>query len=161
MCVCFVLEKKEVAPEPGRDTVPVYVYIAVAIIATLVLSLCVGAVIIMWVNTHIQYIIMHTQWHERLTANCVSIVGGGWDKWRSRTLCSPHCLPEIQFLQWWWPKKTRTSAPSLHTNSTSARCFIVVLQLSNFSGSLIERYYTVITSTDCNPCQHITEHILH
>ncbi|XP_074467402.1 interleukin-13 receptor subunit alpha-2 isoform X2 [Sebastes fasciatus] len=40
-------EKNEVAPEPGRDTVPVYVYIAVAIIATLVLSLCVGAVIIM------------------------------------------------------------------------------------------------------------------
>ncbi|XP_068457281.1 interleukin-13 receptor subunit alpha-2 [Clinocottus analis] len=37
-------EKKEVAPEPGWDMVPIYVYIAVAIIAILVLSLCVALV---------------------------------------------------------------------------------------------------------------------
>ncbi|XP_068571854.1 interleukin-13 receptor subunit alpha-2 isoform X1 [Cebidichthys violaceus] len=36
-------EKEEVAPEPGWDMVPIYVYVAVAIIAILVLSLCVGA----------------------------------------------------------------------------------------------------------------------
>ena len=39
----FVLEKEEVAPEPEWNMVPVYCYIAVAIIAMLVLSLCVGA----------------------------------------------------------------------------------------------------------------------
>ncbi|XP_034406951.1 interleukin-13 receptor subunit alpha-2 isoform X2 [Cyclopterus lumpus] len=37
-------ENKEVAPEPGWDMVPIYVYIAVAITAILVLSLCVGLV---------------------------------------------------------------------------------------------------------------------
>lgn len=36
-------EEKEAAPEPEWDGVPVYVYIAVAIIATLVLSLCAWA----------------------------------------------------------------------------------------------------------------------
>ncbi|GLD46878.1 interleukin-13 receptor subunit alpha-2-like isoform X1 [Lates japonicus] len=38
-------EMKEVAPEPQWDMVPVYVYIATAIIAILVLSLCVGTVL--------------------------------------------------------------------------------------------------------------------
>ncbi|XP_036976274.1 interleukin-13 receptor subunit alpha-2 isoform X2 [Acanthopagrus latus] len=38
-------EEKEVTPDPGWDVVPVYVYVAVAIIAMLVLSLCVGAVL--------------------------------------------------------------------------------------------------------------------
>ncbi|XP_076605838.1 interleukin-13 receptor subunit alpha-2 isoform X2 [Chaetodon auriga] len=41
-------EKKEVAPDPEWDMVPVYVYIAVGIIAILVLSLCVGAVLKVW-----------------------------------------------------------------------------------------------------------------
>lgn len=38
-------EKKEVAPGAGWDLVPIYVYTAVAIIALLVLSLCVGLVL--------------------------------------------------------------------------------------------------------------------
>ncbi|XP_030292877.1 interleukin-13 receptor subunit alpha-2 isoform X2 [Sparus aurata] len=38
-------EEKEVTPDPGSDMVPVYVYVAVAVIATLVLSLCVGAML--------------------------------------------------------------------------------------------------------------------
>ncbi|XP_054482329.1 interleukin-13 receptor subunit alpha-2 [Anoplopoma fimbria] len=41
---CNPSNDKEAATEPGWDMVPIYVYIAVAIIAILVLSLCVGAV---------------------------------------------------------------------------------------------------------------------
>lgn len=45
MCFFSVLEKKDIGPESDWDMVPVYVYIAVAIIAMLVLLLCVGAML--------------------------------------------------------------------------------------------------------------------
>lgn len=70
----------------------------------------------------------------QLTPNCASILGGDQDRRRNQTLCSPPCLPGIQFLQWERPEKTGKPAHSLLSKSTSDRYFTVALHLSLFSG---------------------------
>lgn len=58
----------------------------------------------------------------------ISIVGRDRDKRRSRTLCSPPCSPEAQFLQWQKPKMARKHLHGTpwHTSDRS----IVALHLS-------------------------------
>lgn len=126
MCV-FYLEEKQTRAEPGWDMVPVYVCSAVAIITILMLSLCVWAVLKVWVcswsptqyTVQCAHALRYTTKREgSFTPNCASFAGDQ-DKWRSWTL-SPPCFPEIQ---WQRPKKTTDPAPSLLSKGPTHRCY--------------------------------------